>query len=43
MFLLDPEYTEEEIKARFPSLWSYLEEGKAQGLHERYLCSHRSV
>lgn len=43
MFLLDPEYTEEEIKARFPSLWTYLEEGKAQGLHERYLCSHRSV
>jgi hypothetical protein len=43
MFLLDPEYTEEEIKARFPSLWSYLKEGKAQGLHERYLCRHRSV
>jgi hypothetical protein len=43
LFLLDPEYTEKEIKARFPSLWSYLEEGKSQGLHERYLCSHRSV
>ncbi len=43
MFLLDPEHTEEEIKARFPALWAYLEEGKAQGLHERYLCRHRSV
>lgn len=43
MFLLDPEYTEEEIKAKFPALWAYLEEGKAQGLHERYLCRHRSI
>jgi hypothetical protein len=43
MFLLDPEYTEEEIKARFPSLAAYLEEGKTQGLHERYLCRHRPI
>ena len=43
LFLLDPGYTEDEIKARFPSLVAYLEEGKAQKLHERYLCRHRSV
>lgn len=42
LFLLDPEYNEQEIRKRFPSLWAYLEEGKAQKLHERYLCQHRS-
>lgn len=42
MFLLDPPYGEDEIKERFPELWAYLEEGKAQKLHERYLCSHRA-
>jgi hypothetical protein len=43
LFLLDPDYTEDQIRERFPSLWTYLEEGKAQGLHERYLCSHRTT
>jgi hypothetical protein len=43
LFLLDPGLPETEIRRRFPSLWSYLEEGKARGLHERYLCRHRSV
>ena len=42
-FLLDPPYPQEEIRERFPSLWSYLEEGKAGGVHERYLCRHRPV
>jgi adenine-specific DNA-methyltransferase len=32
----------EEIQRRYPTLWSYLEEGKARGLHERYLCRHRA-
>jgi len=41
LFLLAPELAENEIKTRFPSLWKYLETGKAKGLHERYLCSHR--
>lgn len=42
LFLLDTHLAEEEIKCRFPSLWRYLEEGKARNLHEGYLCSHRS-
>ena len=43
LFLLDPRLPEREIERRFPTLWTYLEEGKARGLHERYLCSHRSL
>jgi adenine-specific DNA-methyltransferase len=42
LFLLDTRLSEDEIKARFPGLWTYLEAGKARGLHQRYLCSHRS-
>jgi adenine-specific DNA-methyltransferase len=42
LYLLDPDYDEDQIKERFPSLWSYLQEGRAQKLHERYLCSHRT-
>ncbi|MBN1867871.1 Eco57I restriction-modification methylase domain-containing protein [Candidatus Sumerlaeota bacterium] len=42
LFLLDTRLGEGEIQSRFPSLWRYLEEGKARGLHERYLCRHRS-
>ena len=34
--------TEGEIKKHFPSLWTYLEEGKTRGLHNLYLCRHRS-
>lgn len=43
LFLLDTDLTEEEIRKRFPSVYAYLEEGKARGLHERYLCKHRSL
>ena len=42
-FLLDTKLSEMEIEARFPALRAYLEEGKARGLHERYLCRHRSI
>jgi len=42
LYLLDADYGEDEIRARFPSLWSYLEEGRAQKLHEGYLCRHRA-
>lgn len=42
-FLLDVTMPEEEIKRRYPTLAAYLEEGKARGLHERYLCRHRSL
>src|SRR5207248_1206395 len=42
LFLLDIAYEEDEIRAQFPALWDYLEEGKAQNLHKRYLCRHRT-
>ena len=42
LFLLDCHLSEEEIKERLPSLEAYLEEGKAQGIADRYLCRHRS-
>jgi adenine-specific DNA-methyltransferase len=43
LFLLDPRLPEQDIRKRYPTLWTYLEEGKARGLHERYLCSHRAL
>src|SRR5262245_36577344 len=42
LFLLDPTHGEDEIRERFPELWSYLEAGKAAKFHERYLCRRRS-
>jgi hypothetical protein len=41
LFLLDCKLEQDEIKKRYPKLWHYLEEGKAQGIAERYLCRHR--
>jgi hypothetical protein len=43
LFLIDPRFPEDEIEARFPALWAYLNEGKARHLHEAYLCSHRRL
>lgn len=40
-FLIDCDLSEAEIQERYPSLWRYLELGKAKGIHRRYLCSHR--
>ncbi len=42
LFLLDCEFGEDEIRNKYPRLWAYLEEGKAQGIAERYLCQHRT-
>ena len=42
LFLLDCRLSEEEIKERYPTLGAYLEEGKVQGIAERYICQHRS-
>ena len=42
LLLLDTRIPEDEMKNRFPTLWRYLETGKANGIHERYLCRHRS-
>lgn len=39
--LLDCRLSEEEIKRRYPELWGYLEEGKMQGVADRYLSRHR--
>lgn len=42
-YLLDTKLTEAEIERRFPALHMYLEEGKTRGLHQRYLCQHRTL
>lgn len=42
LFLLDIHLYEDEIKTRYHKLWAYLEKGREMGLHERYICSHRS-
>lgn len=42
LFLLNCRLSEEEIYATYPALWQYLETGKAQAIHERYLCRHRT-
>lgn len=42
LFLLDTRLPEDEIQKHYPTLWRYLEEGMERGLHERYLCSHRT-
>jgi hypothetical protein len=41
-YLLSCKLPEAEVKAKYPSLWSYLESGKEQGIHEKYLSGHRS-
>jgi adenine-specific DNA-methyltransferase len=42
LFLLDCDLQEEEIKARYPSLFAYLQEGRKIGVTKTYLCSKRS-
>ena len=42
LFLLDCRLEEEQIRRKYPTLWTYLEEGKTQGIAERYLCRHRT-
>jgi hypothetical protein len=42
LFLLACNLPENEVKTRYPSLWEYLQIGVRQGIHERYLCRHRS-
>ena len=31
-----------EIEERYPALWHYIQEGEQEGIHQRYLCRHRS-
>jgi adenine-specific DNA-methyltransferase len=41
-YLLSCKLPEAEVEAKYPTLWSYLESGKQQGIHEKYLSAHRS-
>jgi len=43
LFLLDPPWGENEIRERYPNLWTYLEQGKAKGIADRYICRHRAM
>lgn len=42
LYLITCNLPERDVEARYPSLWRYLESGKRSGVHERYLCKHRS-
>ncbi len=42
LFLLDIRLPEDEIGHRFATLASYLEYGRSLGIHERYICRHRT-
>jgi len=42
LYLLNCKLSEEDLREQYPYLWHYLQQGKAQGLHSRYLCRHRS-
>ncbi len=42
-YLLDCTASPDEVRKLHPGLWTYLEEGVASGLPERYLCAQREV
>ncbi|SKB13755.1 Modification methylase SalI [Planktothrix sp. PCC 11201] len=42
LFLLSCELPPDEVKAKYPTLWEYLQMGVEQGICDRYLCKHRS-
>jgi len=42
-YLLDCTSSPDEVRRLHPGLWTYLEEGIAKGLPERYLCAQRAV
>lgn len=41
LVLLDCALPEVQVKAQYPSLWEYLQEGRKQGIDQRYLSSKR--
>ncbi len=43
LFLLDPPWTESEIRERYPNLWAYLLQGEAEGVADGYICRHRAT
>jgi hypothetical protein len=40
--LIDSDLAEEEVEARYPQFWRYLQGGKARDVQTSYLASHRS-
>lgn len=42
LFLISCSLDENDVRARFPSLWEYLQIGVSKGIDKRYLCRHRS-
>ncbi|OGP76872.1 MAG: hypothetical protein A2W09_03830 [Deltaproteobacteria bacterium RBG_16_50_11] len=42
-FLLDCNLPPDVVKEQYPGLWKYLQSGKKQGLHERYLCASKEA
>jgi adenine-specific DNA-methyltransferase len=40
-YLLSCDLVEEVIQEEYSALWRYLERGKQEGVHQRYLCRHR--
>ncbi|MEP0857600.1 SAM-dependent DNA methyltransferase [Trichocoleus sp. DQ-U1] len=42
LFLLTCNLPLYEVKAKYPSLWKYLQMGVENGISDRYLCKHRS-
>jgi len=40
-YLLSCDLPENEVKAKHPALWKYLERGIEKGVPQRYLCHHR--
>ena len=42
LFLVDCNLPEERVRVEQPSLWRYLEAGKARGIDQRYLSAHRT-
>lgn len=43
LVLIDCDVQQKEVRANYPTLWAYLEKGKAEGVHEGYLCRNRKV
>lgn len=42
LFLLDCRLPSSEVNRRYPTLWTYLEEGRERGIADRYICRHRT-
>jgi len=40
-YLLSCKLPEAEVEAKYPSVWKYLQTGKREGIHEKYLSQHR--